>query len=47
MLDALPPLEAAFYGSEANVVPPDDERSSSIFEELQERYGFLGGDSSE
>ena len=47
MLDALPPLEAAFYGSNANVGPPDAERGNAISGELEAHYGFFDGDATE
>ena len=47
MLDALPPLEAEFYGSEASAAPPDAELSRAFHDELEGHYGFFGGDASE
>ena len=41
MLEALPPEEAAFYSREANVLAPD--RFLTLFWELDERFGFVGG----
>ena len=42
MLAVLPAAEAAFYSREGNVVLPE-LASAVIFEELQIRFGFLGG----
>ena len=45
MLDAMSPEDAAFYGSEANVVLSSP--SSVIMRELEERYAFVGGSHAE
>ena len=42
MLGALPPAEAAFYSKEENIVDWCG-KSESIFKELEECYGFVGG----
>ena len=47
MLDALGPEEAQYYGSEDNVVERAELRSRVLFEELQERFGFVSGTQSE
>ena len=46
MLSALSPEEAEFYRTESNVVD-QSQYSSTIFLELQEQYGFVGGTESE
>ena len=43
MLQALPLRERNFYSQEEHVVVLD-QRSQIIFDELQEQYGFIGGD---
>jgi hypothetical protein len=43
MLDALPPEEAEFYASEANVVDRSG-KAEAVSRELEEQYSFLGGD---
>ncbi len=43
MLQALPDRERQFYAREDNVVVLE-QRSKILFDELQEQYGFIGGD---
>ena len=47
MLEALPPLEAEFYGHERNVVADPELRCTTIFSEIQEHFDFFGGSSDE
>ena len=42
MLAALPPEEAEFYANEENVVDAAD-KSRVLFEELESKFGFVGG----
>ena len=42
MMEALPAEEASFYAHEANVVAMT-ERSPSLFREIEQQYGFVGG----
>ena len=42
MLDVLSYEEATFYAKEENVVD-HREKSRVLFQELQERFGFIGG----
>ena len=42
MLAALPPEEAAFYEAERQVVDPSG-KSEILFNEIEDRYGFVGG----
>ncbi|CAK0843894.1 unnamed protein product [Prorocentrum cordatum] len=42
-LDALSPEEAQYYSLEENVMERDDLRGRVLFEELQEKFGFVGG----
>ena len=42
MLDCLPAEEAAYYSLEANVVDPAG-KSQVVFNEVEDRYGFIGG----
>ncbi|CAK0803647.1 unnamed protein product, partial [Prorocentrum cordatum] len=43
MLEALEPEEARYYSDEGLVVAPTELRSRVIFEELQAKFGFVGG----
>ena len=47
LLDALGPEEASYYGREENVVERVELRSRVIFQELQEKFGFVGGSQQE
>ncbi len=44
MLEALAPEEASYYTSEANVLDYSG-KSSVLFSEIEQRYGFVGGSS--
>ena len=46
MLQALPAEDAAYYASEEHVVESNG-KCSVIFEEVEQRYGFIGGELSE
>ena len=46
LLEALPPEEAAFYSAAENVVSWEG-KSESIFQELQDAFGFVGGSHAE
>lgn len=46
MLSPLPADDAVFYASEQNVIDPDG-KSRVLFEEIEERYGFIGGSKEE
>ena len=46
MLDALPPEDATFYAEESNVVDPVG-KSAAIQADIEEVYGFLGGEQRE
>eukprot|EP00959_Pyramimonas_sp_CCMP1952_P330419 6918675-Pyramimonas_sp.AAC.1 len=43
MLEVLEPEEARYYSDESLVVAPTELRSRVIFEELQAKFGFVGG----
>ncbi len=43
MLRALPENDRLFHMDEENVVDKSGAKCSQIYDELQERYGFLGG----
>ena len=47
MLEALETEEAAFYAEERSVMADPSHRSQVIFKELEQHYGFLGGEYSE
>ena len=42
LLEALPPCEARFYAEEANLLDKVG-KSTAVFEELEQRYGFVSG----
>ena len=46
MLDALPPLDQAFYSREDLVVEPEG-KSQTVAEEIEERFAFIGGPEAE
>ena len=46
MLDCLPAEEAAYYSLEANVVEPAG-KSQVVFNEVEDRYGYIGGSEAE
>ena len=46
MLDALDPVEAKFYSEESSVIDPSG-KSLAQFHELEEQFGFVGGDIAE
>eukprot|EP00959_Pyramimonas_sp_CCMP1952_P113377 2369497-Pyramimonas_sp.AAC.1 len=47
MLEALEPVEAAFYAQERNVMVDPRHRSQVIFKEFEQQRGFVGGECGE